>query len=264
MGIPKSFVLKKRLDEMNKEFQEKYNLPLQFIEHEPRKSSILFEYFVFYNMLLAYNPDEIIEICLNQRSGPTYLPLPAKKHWKTVSRMGMGLRPSGVVRRDNMIVSVWFNKPLTYFRKGKEVSIIPDIVIREGYLRVKEDYSSAKFWLFKEDQMIVECGISDSYLTLTQEKGYEILESTEWEGKKIYLKFKKEFIHPPLIIECKGFGAVLGNIQRYSSYGKNVVVVSPEKLYEPKAENIHILNLGKQLDNLELREKLIPFLKLVK
>lgn len=261
MGIPNQYILKQRLNEISNEFREKYGKDIEYAEdHQPKKAATLFEYFVLYNTILTLDPDEIVEMYIRQRSGPTYLPLPGVKYWKTVSKMGIGLRPSFVVRKSKKFISIWFDKPLVYFKKGNEASIRPDIVIRTGNFRTKEDVNSAKFWLLKDNKIIVECGISNDNV---QEKGYQVLESTKWEGKKTYIKFKEEFIHPPLIIECKSFGAVLGNIEKYSSYGESIVVVSPEKLYKPKTENIYIIKLDKQLKNFELREKLTSFLSKV-
>lgn len=274
MGIPNTYVLQQRLIEINEDFKKKYNAPIQFKKkypvslttldkkNMPEKAAVLFEYFVLYNILLAYNPDEILELSLkHQQSGSTYLPLPATKYWKTVFKMGRGLKPSIIARKNNRIISFWFDKPLAYFRKGETASIRPDIVIRPGNFKIEENFSSDKFRLFNENEVVVECGVSNS--SILPEESYEALEGLEWEGKRIYLKFKKEFIHPPLVIECKSFGAVLGNIQKYASYGKNVVVVSPEKLYNPEAKNIHIIRIGRQLRNSELREKIVPFFRLV-
>jgi hypothetical protein len=55
---------------------------------------------------------------------------------------------------------------------------------------------------------------------------------------------------------------VLGNPESYADYARNVVIVTPEKLYEPKRESIHILKIEnkRRLENLELRKKVKDFL----
>ena len=256
MGIPNQYILKERLSSIDKELKKKYGLSIQFVEYKPEKekASILFEYFVLYNTVLAYEPDEIVEINLKQRSGPTFLPLPGVKYWKTVSRTGEAFKPSITIRKNKRIINFWFDKPLIYF-KGL-ASIRPDIVVREGNFRVDDNISHDKFRLFREQELIIECGVSP----LRSEQGYQILQSMEFEGKKVYLKFREEFVHPKLIIECKSFGAVLGNIEEYACYGKQVIVVSPEKLYRAKKDNIYLIKLGKNLESSELRKGLIPFL----
>jgi len=65
-------------------------------------------------------------------------------------------------------------------------------------------------------------------------------------------------VAPPLIIECKGIGATLGSIEEYAKNAQSVVIVSPEKLYQPKRENVHIVKVGKDFSNLELRESAAP------
>ena len=72
----------------------------------------------------------------------------------------------------------------------------------------------------------------------------------------IYFRAREEFNYPELIIECKSFGARLGNPQKYSEYGKQVLIVSPEPLYDPKASNIKIIKIGNDFNNLEIREKI--------
>lgn len=91
-------------------------------------------------------------------------------------------------------------------------------------------------------------------------KGFFIEKST-FEGKFVYFKAKDEFKHPPLIIECKSFGARLGNPQKYAELGQEIIIVSLEKLYEPKLENIYLIRVGKSFDDEELRENLKPFLE---
>lgn len=256
MGIPNQYILKERLNVIDREFKKEYGLSIQFVEYEPEKekASVLFEYFVLYNTVLAYKPDKIIEINLKQRSGPTYLPLPGIKYWKTVSKIGEAFKPSITIKKNKTIINFWFDKPLVYFKRL--TSIRPDIVVRVGNFRVQDNISYDKFKLFREEELIIECSVSP----LRPEEGYQILESLEFKGKKVYLKFREKFIHPKLIIECKSFGAVLGNIEKYASYAKQVIIVSPEKLYQPKGDNIHLIKLGKNLESSEFRKKLIPFL----
>ena len=63
------------------------------------------------------------------------------------------------------------------------------------------------------------------------------------------------------MFECKSFGARLGNADKYSEYADVVVVVSPEKLYRPKAENLYIVRVEAGFDNSDLRKKLRPFVE---
>lgn len=84
---------------------------------------------------------------------------------------------------------------------------------------------------------------------------------TESEQTRIFFRAKEEFNNPELIIECKSFGARLGNPQKYADYGKLIIIVSPEPLYEPKAPNIQTIRIEREFNNLEIREKLEPFLK---
>lgn len=262
MGIPNQHILRERLDIINSEFEEKYKRPIAFSKHNPKKASELFEYFVLYNAVLAFNPDAIVEISLRHRGGPTYLPFPAIKYWKTISKIGNALKPSIIVRKNDKIVNFWFDKPLD-FTKGEASSIRPDILIRLGDFKVETEGDSI-VRLLSNGGKVVEAGILAASQHLKQEDGWKTIEGPDFEGKKAYFSSKDEFLKPPLVIECKSFGAVLGNIEKYAAYGKTIVVVSPEKLYAPKAENVHILRLDKQLDNLEIREKLVPFSNEVK
>lgn len=75
---------------------------------------------------------------------------------------------------------------------------------------------------------------------------------------RIYFKFKEEFIHPPIAIEAKGYGAVMGSLEEYAKLIKTVVLVTPERTYEPKRENLIIIRIEnkRRLSNLEIRNKL--------
>jgi len=57
---------------------------------------------------------------------------------------------------------------------------------------------------------------------------------------------------------------VLTSIPRYkyADYAKTVLIVSPEKLYEPKALNIKLIRVEGDYDSFDLRSKLRPFLEL--
>lgn len=262
MGIPNHHILRERLDTLNSEFKEKYNHPILFSKHNPQKASELFEYFVLYNAVLAFNPDAIVEMSLRHRGGPTYLPFPAIKYWKTISKIGNALKPSIIVRKNDNIINFWFDKPLD-FTKGEASSIRPDILIRLGDFKVEKDGDSI-VRLLSDESKVVEAGILAASQHLKQEDGWKTIEGPDFEGKKAYFSSKDEFLKPPLVIECKSFGAVLGNIEKYATHGKMIVVVSPERLYSPKAENVRILKLDKQLENIEIRKKLVPFLNEVK
>jgi hypothetical protein len=263
MGIPIFPVLRERLTEIDEELREKFGLTLQTAEFNPTKASVLFEYFVLYNVVLSVEPDEL-RIDLRRRSGPTYLPFPGVKYWKTAGRLGDILEPSIVARRGKDTYNFWFDRPLSYFVKSEEASIRPDIVVRKGQYEFKDlAFSQAKVQLLREGDIIAEAGIASSSSPPQGEHGYTILIPTyQWQQKVSYFKFRDEFIHPPLIIECKSYGAVLGSIDRYASHAEAVVVVTPEKLYEPKKPNIHVLKIQnkKHLSNQELRQKVATFL----
>jgi hypothetical protein len=263
MGIPIFPILRERLTEIDNELRERFGLTLQTAEFNPKKASILFEYFVLYNVVLSVDPGEL-RIDLRRRSGPPYLPLPGVKYWKTAGRFGDILEPSIVARREKNTYNFWFDRPLLYFVKGEEASARPDIVVRKGQFEFRDlAFSQEKVQLLREGELIAETGIASLSSIPKEENGYTVLvPSYEWEQKVSYFKFRDEFIHPPLIIECKSYGAVLGNIDKYASHAETVVVVTPEKLYEPKKPNIHVLKIQnkRQLSNQELRQKAASFL----
>lgn len=261
MGIPITKILKEKLEELNKEFLQRFNTEIKIVDKIPkgRKSSTLFEYFVLYNSVLAFDPIEV-KILMRSRQGPSFVPIVGIKYWKTLSKFGEALEPSILIKLHNKELGLWFDRPFVFKDFG---SLRPDILIREGKFDF-EDKSYAnetKIELFKDGELFAGVGINSPNNDFSIKKFPEALDT-----KALYFYFKEEYLHPPLIIECKSFGAVLGNPQEYAEYAKVVAIVSPEKLYEPKRENIHIIRLenNKRLSNQDCREKLSSFLEKIK
>lgn len=70
MGIPITKILKENLEEVNKEFLQSFNTEIKIVDKIPRgrKSSTLFEYFVLYNLVLAFDPIEV-KMLMKSRQG---------------------------------------------------------------------------------------------------------------------------------------------------------------------------------------------------
>lgn len=265
MGIPITPLLKQLLEEIGKEVKEKFSTSIKIPDKiaRARKASTLFEYFVLYNSVLALEP-ESLEIKMISRQGPSFPPITGVKYWKTIRKCGEILEPSVVAKRDNEIFNFWFDRPVVFKKFG---SLRPDIVIRKGGFEFKDlSYSQeSSVQLLKEGKLFAECGIkrpSNGNNNLLKVAFYKVFEGSP----EIEFKISPDFIHPPLIIECKSFGAVFGNPQEYAEYAHHVAIVTPEKAYEPKKENLHIIRLenSKYLSNYGCREKLKAFYKQIK
>lgn len=261
MGIPITKILKENLDELNKEFVQRFNTEIKIVDKIPRekKSSTLFEYFVLYNTILALTPIEI-KIIMRNRQGPSFVPIVGIKYWKTLNKFGEVLEPSVSIKLSNKKLSLWFHRPFVFKNFG---SLRPDILIREGEFDFKDKSydEEAKVELFKDGELFAGAGIN------RPNKDFIIKEfPVALNSKPLCFFFKRKFLHPPIIIECKSFGGMLGNPQEYAEYAKIVAIVSPEKLYEPKKENIYIIRLenNKRLSNQDCREKLKSFFKKIK
>ena len=244
--------LTKSLQILRQELEVKYNILFYFTESNPKPSS-LFEYLVLFNAVIATNPKELILNRLTRGNfrSTGFLPIPSIKSYSTVFKMGDTLKPS-ITTKNNKQLNYWFDRSIA---KG----LRPDIVVRTGNYNFNSENNS-HIKLFKDKDVFAE--YSDSHL---EEKPGCFVEKQmmKWPDDKrsyIFFRAKKEFNNPELIIECKSFGARLGNPQKYSEFGKQVIIVSPEPLYEPKATNIHTIKIERNFNNLEIRERLKPFL----
>jgi len=252
--------LKKRLEDIQIELQ-KYGAELWYAEYKPRPSD-LFEYFVLYNSALALEPAGL-KVGVRQPGLRPFtrgdfrstglLPFAAIKSHKTLARMGLTLLPSIVISKDAVELAIWFDKSLA---KG----LRPDIVVRKGHFEYKEEYGKYAR-LYCDGEMFAEYGLGPAP-TEKEEYKVETTSSIADREEAMFFCAKKDFEHPPLIIECKSFGARLGNPQRYAGYAKTVLMVSPEKLYEPKAPNIKVIRVEGEYNSFDLRSKLRPFLEL--
>jgi len=245
--------LKKNLGKLKHELEVRFKVVLHFAEYNPQPSS-LFEYFVLFNAAIATNPKELILNRLTRGNFRSvgFLPIPALRSYRTVWKMGDTLKPT-IITRNSKQLNYWFDRSIAK-------RLRPDIVVRTGKYFFKSG-SNSHVKLFKDKDVFAE--YSDDYLE--EKPGYFVeKQKMSWsDGRQssIYFRAKEEFNYPELIIECKSFGARLGNPQKYSKFGKQVIIVSPEPLYEPKASNIYIIRIAKDFNNLEIREKLNPFLE---
>lgn len=244
--------LKGSLEKLKEELLVRFNVKMEYAEFRPRPSA-LFEYFALYNAAMASNPRKLV---LNRVSRGDFravgmLPFPSEKSYRTVWRMGVTIKPT-IVTQNSHELDFWFDRATV---RG----LRPDIVVRTGKFEVRGEISS-HVQLLKDDEIFAE--YADQLLG--DKPGYfvESQKYTASDGKTycLYFRAKNEYISPPLIIECKSIGATLGSLEEYAKYAQNVVIVSPEKLYEPKRGNIHIIKVGKDFSNMELREALRPHL----
>jgi hypothetical protein len=260
MGIPITSILKQNLEEISKEFNEEFGVSLRFPDKIARggKASTLFEYFVLYNSVLALEPIEV-KIIMRSRQGPSFLPVVGGKYWKTLRKIGECLEPSIVVKTFKKEFAIWFDRPFVFKEFG---SLRPDILIRQGKFEFQDlSYNQEeKVELFKEEKLIAGVGTK----RMEGMKNYEFPYASL--GKPLYFYYKEEFVSPPLIIECKSYGGVLGNPEEYAKYASHVAIVTPEKAYEPKKENLHVIRLenSKYLSNQDCREKLRSFYNQIK
>jgi hypothetical protein len=244
--------LKDSLAQLKEELLACYSVEMQYAEFRPRPSA-LFEYFVLYNAAMANNPRKLV---LNRVSRGDFravgtLPIPSEKSYRTVWRMGETIKPTIVTQNDHEL-DFWFDRATAQ-------GLRPDIVVRTGKFEIKGEISS-HVQLLKDGDVFAE--YADK--SLDRKDGYfvESQKYTASDGNTYYLCFraKNDYKTPPLIIECKSIGATLGNLEEYAKSALNVVIVSPEKLYQPKRGNIHIIKVGKEFSNSELREALRPHL----
>lgn len=247
--------LKDSLEQLKEELDRCFGVKMQYAEFRPRPSA-LFEYFVLYNAALATKPRKLIlsRVSRGDFRAVGTLPIPSEKSYRTVWRMGETIKPT-IVTQNSHELDFWFDRATA---RG----LRPDIVVRTGKFELRGEISS-HVQLLKDDEIFAE--YADQLL---EEKTGYFVESQKYTalgGKTYYLYFraKKEYVSPPLIIECKSIGATFGNLEEYAKYAQNVVIVSPEKLYQPKRENIHVIRIGKNFSNLELREALRPHIQQV-
>ncbi len=245
--------LKDSLEQLKKELFGRFSVEMQHAEFRPRPSA-LFEYFVLYNAAMATNP---LKLVLNRLSRGDFravgtLPIPSEKSYRTVWKMGETIKPT-IVTQNRHELDFWFDRATV---RG----LRPDIVVRTGKFELRGEISS-KVQLLRDGEVFAE--YADQLLE--ERTGYfvESQKYTQTGGETFHLCFRarKEYMSPPLIIECKSIGATLGNLEEYAKHAQNVVIVSPEKLYQPKRENIHVIKVGRDFSNMELREALSPHLE---
>jgi hypothetical protein len=245
--------LKDSLEQIKEELLRRFGVEMQYAEFRPRPSA-LFEYFVLYNAAMANNPRKLV---LNRVSRGDFravgtLPIPSEKSYRTVWRMGETIKPT-IVTQNSHELDFWFDRATV---RG----LRPDVVVRTGNFELRAEISS-NVQLLKDGEVFAE--YADQLLE--EKTGYfvESQKYTQKAGETFQLCFRarKEYMSPPLIIECKSIGATLGNLEEYAKHAQNVVIVSPDKLYQPKRENIHVIKVGKDFSNMELRAALRPHLE---
>jgi hypothetical protein len=223
---------------------------------------VLYETFVVYNTLLALSPENLfIQFNPHHYGGISYLPFPGDKDYKTAWRASESLKLDFTIAKDGRTLTFWYDK--TFVPQTKSTGgFKPDLVMRFG--RFNFEWHGK---LFRDEILVAEYGIGKINDSSMEEEGYEVTKgiSIKWsdteEEKYVYFKANETFLKPPHIIECKGFGAVFGSPDVYANYARNVVIVTPEKIFQPKKENIHIVKVGRDFDNGKLKEDLRPFLE---
>lgn len=246
--------LTESLEQIREELKQEFNVDRQYAENNPRPSA-LFEYFVLYNAALATKPREII---INRMSRGDFraavgLPMPSVKSHKTVWRMAHTIKLT-ITTKNGQPFGFWFDRALT-------TGLRPDIVIRPGHFEI-EGEATSHITLLRNGEPFAEYADQP----LDERPGYFVqTQKVDWPPiSHICFRAKEEFAKPPLVIECKSFGAKLGNPEEYAQFAEKVIIVSPEKLYQPRRENIHLIKLREDLDNSTLREKLIPHLNMLR
>jgi len=248
-------LLKRRLDEIQQELLDRFGAKMLYAEYHPRPSD-LFEYFVLYNAALSADPSQLLigtPFTRGNARSAHYIPFGLVKPHKTAIKMGRTLIPNITCSAETAAWAFWFDKSLL-------PGLRPDIVVREGRFEIRPDYSEGRTLLLKDNSAFAEYCLErpanmglNSFLEETP-SGLKI-------GKSIYFRAKNEFRCPPLIIECKSYGARLGNPQVYAEHAQKVVIVSPEKLYEPKKENILTVRVSSEFDMSKLRADLRPHIE---
>jgi hypothetical protein len=249
-------LLKQRLLEIDQELRERYSAELKYANYKPRPSD-LFEHYVLYNAALAIAPDSLVlgHLSRGDFRSTGWVPMPGLKAYRTVWRAGRTLYPDISFTKEGKSASLWFDKSLD---KGMR----PDIVLRPGTFQVTQaDSPHTAVQLLRNGKLFAEY----EDIVLEEEEGHFVeRQSMNWEPegrREISFKAEDEFKHPPLILECKSYGARFGNPEKYSQYARVVVIVSPEKLYRPKAENLFIMRVESSFENSGLREQLRPFIE---
>jgi len=246
--------LKGSLEVIREELKKRFEAELEFAEFRPRPSD-LFEYFVLYNSALALDPTELKighPFTRGDFRSTGWIPSGIVKPYRTPIKMGRALVPNIACKVEGAEFNFWFDKTLA-------PRLRPDIVVRTGHFETGEDYAKGHFWLLKDRDLFAEYSLEER----AESEGY-VVERTigiPKRGETVYLRAAKEFKMPPLIIECKSYGARFGNPEVYADYAKTVLLVSPEKLYEPKRPNIIRIRVNKAFENRELREELRPYLR---
>jgi len=246
--------LKGRLEAIREELMKRFGAELEFAEFKPRPSD-LFEYFVLYNSALALDLTEL-KFCHPFTRGDFrstgWIPSGIVKPYRTPIKMGRTLVPNITCRVEGTEFNFWIDKTLA-------PRIRPDIVLRTGHFETGEDYAKGHSWLRKYGVLFAEYSLEE----LSESQGYFVERTLgrPKRGETVYFRAATEFKTPPLIVECKSYGARLGNPEVYADYAESVLLVSPEKLYEPKRPNIITIRITQSFENLELREKLRPHLR---
>jgi hypothetical protein len=250
-------LLKQRLHEIEQELLNRFGAKMPFAEYNPRPSD-LFEYFVLYNAALSTDPTRLVigvPFTRGDARSAHFIPFGLNKPHKTAIKMGRTLVPSITCLSESTEFAFWFDRSIL-------PGLRPDIVVRKGHFETKTDYSRGYTVLLKDDSWFAEYSLTRA-TDIEHDSFFEQTPSALRIGKSIYFNAKNEFRHPPLIIECKSYGARLGNPQVYSDHADRVVIVSPEKLYEPKKENMMTIKVSPEFDYDELRGKLRPHLQFV-
>jgi hypothetical protein len=247
-------VLKTRLNELDLEFQRRFAVAIRLADYHPRPSD-LFEYFVLYNCVLAVDPIEVTILLASRGDarGAGFIPFGMTRPYRTAARLGQCLRADIVVRTSNGELALWFDKALA-------TGIRPDIVARKGCFQHMEQYSEGHVCLMKDGELFAEYRLDQP----PTDEGYVVESTPKLSGSytPIFFRAKSDFFKPPLIVECKSFGARLGNPDKYAAYAEKVILVSPEPLYQPRAENMVLVRVSSDFDNIKLQTSLREFLDL--
>jgi len=244
-------VLKTRLHELDLEFQKRFATAIRLADYHPRPSD-LFEHFVLYNCVLAVDPIEVTILLAGRGDarGAGFIPFGMTRPYRTAARLGQCLRADIVARTLNGELALWFDKALA-------TGIRPDIVARKGRFQHMEQYSEGHACLMKDGELFAEYRLDQP----PTDERYVIESTPKLSGSyaPIFFRARSDFFRPPLIVECKSFGARLGNPDKYAAYAEKVILVSPEPLYQPRAENIVLVRVSQDFDNIKLRTSLQEF-----
>jgi len=245
-------LLKSRLSELDLEFQRRFGKAIRLADFEPRPSD-LFEHYVLYNCVLAFGPLEVSIPSLTRGDARSagYIPFGMTKPYRTAANLGLGLRPDITLRTPTGELAIWFDKALV-------TGIRPDIVVRKGAFQHVERYAEGHAYLRKDDELFAEYRLDEP----TSDPRYLVESTPKLSGEytPIFFRARADFFKPPLIVECKSYGARLGNPDKYAQYAEKVLLISPEPLYEPRALNITRVRVSSDFDNSKLQASLRTFL----